>query len=84
MKLVGETNFSRMGKAKWVDGSLSKKNIKVTCGCGKVSYRSAAGIKKYPINKTHCFTCQVKKRKEDKNEINKALIAIARRKGLIK
>jgi hypothetical protein len=84
MRMVGERGFAVLAQARKAPRALKKRDIKVRCeDCKLEANRSYIEIKKYYQNGFRCYDCKVLARKADKKEINAALIALARRKGLI-
>ncbi len=83
MKIVGETNFSLMGKAIKAPKSMKKKSNKIICVCGVIYFESENNLKHYPLNSTHCTKCRIKKIAQDKREVNQAIIAVTKNRRKI-
>jgi len=85
MRKVGEKGFSALGQAKKIPSKLRENSEQVVCtDCGWVGAKSYIVLKLYHgIGKFRCFNCNAKKKDNDKREVNKAIIALAKRKGLI-
>ena len=89
MKKVGEIGFGGMAQAKRATKGMVDRNVRVTCrDCGCVAWFSEAaartqGGKDENRGKTgvswSCKTCKAKGEKE----FQQAIIALAKRKGLI-
>lgn len=85
MKLVGEVNINRLAQAKKGKGQHWQPSMKVACIiCDAEHVQKEVNIRKYHPNGYVCYSCNTSKREEGKKEMNRALIALARRKGLIK
>lgn len=79
MRKVGEAGFSRVPTMhKTRDYFIAnKKHTKVTCKkCGLETFQSLGQIRKFHTLGFMCFTC----RKEDKDELKQAILALAKRK----
>lgn len=81
MKMTGETNFAQMGTYK--KSPLRKVWVKLKCVCGAIYFESELALKHNPLKLKLCKICREEKKRNDQAEINKAIVAIARRKGLI-
>jgi hypothetical protein len=83
MKMIGETSFSRMAQVKKAPRCLKKPTIKLVCKCGAIYFESELAIKHNQAKLKLCKLCRDEKKRNDQIKINEAIVAIARRKGLI-
>ena len=85
MRKVGEGGFGALAQARKAPRELRKNDTRVACvNCGTEESVSYFQIKQY--HQSHgfrCFECRIKESKADKRKVNEAIIALAKRKGLI-
>ena len=87
MRKVGEGSFGRLAQTRRASKEWNARNIEVACiKCGYIAHFSIGSAAHFTRNKPGsihdywiCKSCKAK----DQAEVNAALIAIAKRKGLI-